>query len=214
MVRSIFLALLAIVLLIWQPGIAIAQQNPARPDTVQPQKIVTPVPVGQAPSNTKEPERKGLTRPKVATLLSTAVPGLGQIYNGRIWKAPIIYAVGGTLFYFAVSNNKEYRCFKSAADYINDLPADQQQPSYIVCGKRYSPQGIRANRDFYRRNRDLSLIFLGITYALNIVDANVDAHLKDFDVSEDLSLNVSPAVVPTYLGSAAPGINLTLNFRK
>ncbi len=207
-------AFLLLMLLFWQPNHAFAQQTPVRPDTIQPQRVVTPVPVGQAATGEPKKERKKLSKAKVATLMSTAVPGLGQVYNGRLWKVPVIYAVGGTLAYFAITNNTEYRCFARAADHVSSLSVDDKEPFYMVCGKRYSEQGIRANRDFYRRNRDLSIIFLGITYALNIVDANVDAHLKDFDVSEDLSMNVSPTVVPTYLGAAAPGINLTFNFRK
>ena len=187
-----------------------AQQNPALPDTTQPKTIVNAVPVGQA-AQPKPEEPKGLSRAKTATLLSTALPGLGQIYNGRVWKVPVIYASGGGLAYLAIFNHDQYKCFRDAADYLSEQPT--QPVSIEVCGKRYSPQGVRSSRDFYRRNRDLSLIFIGITYALNIVDANVDAHMKEFDVSEDLSLNVNPAAVPTHVGYT-PGINLTFNFRK
>ena len=188
-----------------------AQQNPAVPDTVQPTQLVKPVPVGQAAQPEPEKERQGLSRAKRATLLSAAVPGLGQVYNGRIWKVPIIYAIGGGLAYLAIFNHQEYTCFRDASDYLATLPV--APASIEVCGRRFSPQGVRSNRNFYRRNRDLSLIFLGITYALNIVDANVDAHLKEFDVSEDISLNLNPALVPAQ-AAAVPGLSLTLTLRK
>ncbi|MDF1547597.1 MAG: DUF5683 domain-containing protein [Bacteroidales bacterium] len=125
--------------------------------------------------------------PQRATLYSAILPGLGQAYNGKYWKIPIIYSIFSGMFFLAHDNHQKYLEFKDA--YINfDDP--ENKPVWI--NSAYQKNDIKERKDFYKRNRDLNIIFGGIIYLLNILDANVDAHLMDFDIGEDLSLNVQP----------------------
>lgn len=131
-----------------------------------------------------------LHSPRKATLLSVAVPGLGQAYNKKYWKIPVIYGLAGLMTYFIVDNNKQYTIYKTA--YSVRLDGD---PATIDKFEgTYRDEDLKTLKDYYRRNRDLSIIALGMTYILNIVDAAVDAHLYYFDVSDDLSMKIQPAV--------------------
>lgn len=148
--------------------------------------------------------------PFKATIMSTALPGLGQIYNGKWWKVPIIYGAFGGLIYSSVFNDMKCRTYKEA--YLIRIDDDPNTTDEFE--GRYSDANLRELVDFYQRNRDLSLIFTGVIYALNIIDASVDAHLKDFDVSDDLSLKVRPTmqllgpdIIPT------PALALTLRLK-
>lgn len=125
--------------------------------------------------------------PARATLYSAILPGLGQAYNGRYWKIPIIYALFGTMYYFAADNNQKYIDFKYAYQYFDT----DKQPEWVnesITDKNY----LKDRMEFYKRNRDFNIILGGMFYLLNILDANVDAHLMDFDVSDDLSLRIEP----------------------
>ena len=148
--------------------------------------------------------------PLKATLMSTALPGLGQVYNGKWWKVPIIYGGFGGLIYSSVWNDAKCRTYRNAyLIRVDDDPATTDEFE-----GRYSDANLRELVDFYQRNRDLSLIFTGVLYALNIIDASVDAHLKDFDVSDDLSLKVRPTMHS--IGPAmmpAPAVALTLRLK-
>lgn len=148
--------------------------------------------------------------PFKATIMSTALPGLGQIYNGKWWKVPIIYGGFGGLIYSSVFNDLKRQTYKEAyLRRIDDDPNTVDEFEGV-----YSDANLRELVSFYQRNRDLSLIFTGVLYALNIIDASVDAHLKDFDVSDDLTLKVRPTAQP--MGPAmmpAPAIALTLRLK-
>lgn len=135
--------------------------------------------------------------PKKAALMSAILPGLGQAYNHKYWKIPVIYIGFTGLSYLAIQNNKWYSESKTA--YKNHTGDDAQTI---------------ANMGYYHRNRDLSIIACAAVYILNVVDASVDAHLFTFDVSDDLSLNFQPSI---YIYSAVhpsiPSLSLTLNFK-
>lgn len=148
--------------------------------------------------------------PFKATMMSVALPGLGQVYNGKWWKVPIIYGGFGGLIYSSVFNDMKCRTFKEA--YLIRIDDDPTTTDQFV--GRYSDANLRELVDFYQRNRDLSLIFTGVLYALNIIDASVDAHLKDFDVSDDLSLRIRPTM--HQIGPAmmpAPALAFTLRLK-
>jgi len=131
-------------------------------------------------------EYKPAHSPTKASIMSAIVPGLGQIYNKKYWKVPVIYAVGGYLGYAVYYNHTQYIRFRNDYKYLTDddpntvdefngeVPADQLK--YV--------------KDQYRRQRDLSFMGLAVWYVLNIVDASVDANLYDFDVSDDLSFKL------------------------
>lgn len=164
--------------------------------------------VGQADSTVVKQKKKH--SPFKATIMSTALPGLGQVYNGKWWKVPIIYGAFGGLIYSSVFNDLKCRTYKEA--YLVRIDDDPNTTDQFV--GRYSDANLRELVDFYQRNRDLSLIFTGVVYALNIIDAAVDAHLKDFDVSDDLSLKVQPTMQP--VGPAMmpmPAVALTLRLK-
>src|SRR6187200_27959 len=134
--------------------------------------------------------------PKVAARRSAIIPGWGQAYNEKYWKIPIIYAGLGVTGYIFVNNIKIYKEYKfaysariKAADSPpNSTDYDQLDNIYKVL----SPNSIRAARDEFRRYVDYSALIFIVLWGLNVVDAAVDAHLKNFDISPDLSLQLRP----------------------
>lgn len=146
--------------------------------------------------------------PAKAAVMSTIVPGLGQAYNKKYWKIPIIYGAVGTSIYFAVENNKTYKRFKTAmSDRLDDDPNTVDE-----FDGRLSIQSLESNLNFYQRNRDLSIIVAGIFYALNIVDASVDAHLYSFPKNDNLSLKIVPTTQLTANNNIMHGASLVFNF--
>lgn len=162
-----------------------------------------------------------LHSPKKAAIYSAILPGLGQAYNKKYWKIPLIYAGFGTIGYFIGWNNGFYSTYKKANSDLTD--GDPESKSYldIQASKYYDLEnptdsinfktGLSKQSDYYRRNRDLLIISLVGFYGLNIIDASVDAHLFDFDISEDLTLNWQPAV-KTFENQLVYGINCTFKF--
>ena len=157
---------------------------------------------------------------KKATTLACICPGAGQIYNQSYWKVPFVVGGFATLGYCIDWNNRGYQRFKKAykllAEYEANPEAFPNGPTDEFRG-RYSATFIRNLRNNYRRNRDLCIILTGAMYVLQIVDAHVDAHLKDYDISDDLSMNIEPMIDYTYLpteGNHRPvvGFNLSINF--
>ena len=146
--------------------------------------------------------------PKKAALYSAILPGLGQAYNKKYWKIPVLYAGEGVMWYFIIDNNRQYQTYKNA--YRIRLDGDSTTIDQFT--DTYADEDLRLLKNFYRRNRDLSYIVAGMIYVLNIVDASVDAHLFYFNVSDDLSLKISPAFSPVPNNYFA-GVNLRLNFR-
>ena len=147
-----------------------------------------------------------------ASLYSMVLPGLGQAYNEKYWKIPIIYG-GFTVFYFLIQyNNTEYQLFKDAY-YHKVAYGDSDEPvnEYEV---KYDVETLLSAKNDYRRNRDLNYILTGVWYALNVIDAAVDAHLFSWNVDPDLSLSVEPDFyTPTMLGqNPGGGVKLTLRF--
>jgi hypothetical protein len=148
--------------------------------------------------------------PFKATMMSVALPGLGQVYNGKWWKVPLIYGGFGGLIYSSVINDLNCRTYKEA--YLVRIDDDPATTDQFV--GRYSDANLKELVSFYQRNRDLSLIFTGVLYALNIIDASVDAHLKDFDVTDDLTLKVRPTMHQIGPGMIpAPALALTLRLK-
>lgn len=144
--------------------------------------------------------------PKVATLLSAIVPGAGQAYNEKVWKVPIIYGGIITTAYFVEFNNRRYQKFREALTIVRD-PSLGPNPF-----PNLNQAGIIRNVDYWRRNRDLCYLIFGVIYVLNIVDAQVDAHLSGFDVSDDLSWKLEPSYETFTAGGQSVGLSLKLNF--
>jgi hypothetical protein len=139
---------------------------------------------------------KKVHSPKIAATRSAIFPGLGQIYNKKYWKLPIVYAGVGITGYVFFDNIKTYKEYKFAyAARINAQPPTKDSTGYNQLKDIYktlSPNTIRAARDEFRKYVDYSVLVFLLLWGLNVVDASVDAHLKSFDVSPDLSLRIKP----------------------
>jgi hypothetical protein len=128
--------------------------------------------------------------PKLATIFSAVVPGLGQAYNKKYWKIPIVYAGLGISTYFLLDNHKEYkRTQKALAARLDENPETVDND---FTDPRYTNELLADRKDYFRRNRDLSAIIGIMIYVANIIDADVDAHLINFNVDDNLSLNLLP----------------------
>ena len=152
--------------------------------------------------------------PRIAGLYSAVLPGLGQIYNRKYWKVPIIYA-GFYLFYYNVDRyNDRYQVFRKALLEGLDQGAFASGGTVYIDEYRveYDEESLRnrVNRD--RRERDYLIIIGSIFYLLNIADAHIDAHLREFDVNEKLKLTVDPTLSRRN-NSINTGLSLTLQFR-
>ena len=157
-----------------------------------------------------------------ATTLAMICPGAGQIYNKSYWRVPIVVGGFATTIYCIDWNNRGYQRFKKAyrlkADY-DAKPSRYPDGSPDEFGGRYSTTFLKNLRNSYRRNRDLCIILTAGLYILQVVDAHVDAHLRDYDISKDLSVSLTPTVgyhynrmAPYSGGGAAVGMNLCLTF--
>lgn len=159
--------------------------------------------------------------PKKATLYSAILPGAGQVYNKKYWKVPIVYTAIGIPAYAFFFNKGWYVKCQYALVVCIDLANNGSVSTDSL--KKVAPElqpfvysndqnGIITNRDSFRKNEDYSVLFFLLFYALNIVDATVDAHLKDFNVNSDLSFQIKPMIMPGPTPSA--GITLAFNFHK
>ena len=157
--------------------------------------------------------------PQKATIMSACLPGLGQIYNGKWWKVPIVYAGLGGLGYLVYSNYYEYRSYLHAYEFkTGDLPEGTTLNQHETdLANRYADSQLQTYKESYRRDFELYTILTVAWYGLNIVDACVDGHLYNYDISDDLSLSVDPYLrsaetpmpMPQY---AQVGLSFKLNF--
>ncbi|MBQ4822699.1 hypothetical protein J8M14_21715 [Aquimarina sp. MMG016] len=142
--------------------------------------------------------------PARAAFYSAILPGLGQAYSGKYWKIPIVYAALGTGIYFYIDNNNNYNRFRDAYKLrLAGLPINDAQI------ENFSNDRLIDLQRRFRREQELSLLVTVGLYVLNIVDANVTAHLQQYNVSEDLSLK--PKVNFNNL-DAKPSFGLSLNY--
>lgn len=170
--------------------------------------------------------------PAKASLYSAIFPGLGQIYNRKYWKLPLVYAGFGALGYSVTFNMTNYSKYKSAyIDFTDKLPETQSYldvisgslnpadfdpvlhpDTYDSKQETWFKEQLQHNMDYYRRNRDLSYIGLVGLYLLNIVDATVDAHLFDYDISNDLSMKIEPRLMYTGRNMNTLGLQISIAF--
>ena len=140
---------------------------------------------------------------------SAILPGWGQAYNRKYWKIPIVYGALGTTAGVFFYNLKTYKLLRKAVALRSDTIASndsQVDPQFI----NLSTGAIRSYRNEFRQNIDYSVLFFLIIWGLNVVDATVDAHLKAFDVSPDLSMKIRPSLNSANNG---PGISLVFSFK-
>lgn len=153
---------------------------------------------------------------KKATTLSTICPGAGQIYNKSYWRVPIVIGGMASTIYTIDWNNRGYQRFRTAYSLAVDY---EKNPEKYPNGSpdefrgRYGTSFLKNLKDSYRRNRDLCILLTAGVYILNIIDAHVDAHLKDFDISDDLAVNVEPFFGTTAVQTQPTfGLNLNVKF--
>ena len=190
-----------------------AQQIEISNDSLQ---VVTPIP-------------KVIRSPKKASIYAALFPGLGQIYNRKYWKLPIVYGGYAGLIYVLGWNNNQYKDFFQGYRIIAahtstaDMKQDERKfldnliknPSISLDNPttfKYISTQLKSGKDYYRRNRDLTIIGIAALHVLSIIDASVDANLFDFDISDDLSMRIEP--MPVFLGdqNLVMGFNLAIKF--
>ncbi len=168
--------------------------------------------------------------PLKATMLAVAFPGLGQVYNRKYWKIPLVYAGFGGLAYSVSFNSSKYNTMMKAyqdftdkireTDSYIELIEWAKPPDYdpVLYPESYDPANeswVKDNLlqavDYYKKYRDLSYIGIGVWYLISVLDANVDASLFNFDINDDLDLRVSPLNLPApgYIGT---GLNICFTF--
>lgn len=158
----------------------------------------------------------GYPDPKRVLRKSLLIPGWGQVTNKQIWKVPIVYGLLGGLGYYSVYLHKKYHDYRAAYYNLNPNTPDDQRfgptPDYIPDNSNTT--ALRENRNFYRNRRDLVYVFIGLSYALNAIDAYVFAHLRSFDVSDDLSarMSIQSETLWTADSRPVPAISLSFNY--
>lgn len=182
----------------------------------------------------KKVKKKWMPVPKTATRLAL-IPGAGQLYNRDYWKAPIVYlAFGGGLYTYYL-NTIKYHDFLNAYESFYIL--DKNDPAYGTKKKELASDDATVNvrvrnllntsseyrdatesqivrqKNYWRRNRGFAIIVTGLIYTLSIIEANVAAHLKTFDLSDDLTLNVSPKLNQPMMREPTPGVRMVFSFK-
>ena len=146
--------------------------------------------------------------PRKATIYSAVCPGLGQIYNGRYWKAGIVWAGFAGITAGFIYNQTQYKSYQQAVNVRFDTldhTVDDEYPT-LTDGT------VQSLRNYHRRNRDIFILSYFGLYALQIIDANVDAHLQEFKINKDLSLGWQPAMAISPSGRLRSTLALTLTF--
>lgn len=138
--------------------------------------------------------------PKKAGMYSSILPGLGQAYNRQYWKIPVVYAILGTAGYFIGYNYNQYSQFRQA--YIYEIDGDpgtgagQVDEAYAL----YDASDLQRLQNNYKKDLDIIVLLTSVGYALQIMDAIVSAHLRNFDISRDISMQMQPVLQNNYVG--------------
>ncbi len=207
-----------------------AQRLPIVPDSTVnlDAEVIMPLPVDSlgvtevTAEGYVDPARKLFSpSPERATWLSALCPGLGQIYNRRYWKLPIVIGGFMGLGYATNWNNNQYQDYiQGYKDLTDDDPDTKSYMNFFPptvnekdLDKEWLKRTFKARKDYFRRNRDLCIISLVGMYLLCMADAYIDASLAHFDISPDLSLDVKPSLsLPAPGRAATVGVNWAFNF--
>ncbi len=161
---------------------------------------------------TQESAQEVFPDPNRVLRQSLIIPGWGQITNKQIWKVPIVYGLLGGLTYYSITLTKDYHDYRAAFyNLSNDDFRFGQTPAYLSGANSAS---LKSQRNFLRNRRDFIYVTIGLAYALNAIDAYVFAHLRSFDVSDDLSLNTTlkPEVIMASIDQPVPALSLSISF--
>jgi hypothetical protein len=148
--------------------------------------------------------------PRKALLYAAILPGLGQIYNKKYWKLPLVYGGFFGTTYAMLFYNDLYRDYKR--ELFTNLELGLTGDSDIRTGDVYTTKNYRVAVDRAKRSRDFWLIMMGAMYLLQIVDAHVDAHLKEFDLNPQLRVSIEPMMEQNYMLGKQTGFSLVVKF--
>jgi len=196
---------IVLLLFVWIAVSPAFGQGRAEGDTVN---IDNPAPTAATPAKKRFFFLKDdVHNPNKASLYSAVLPGLGQAYNGKYWKIPLIYSGLSVMAFYIKFNHNQYITFRTL------LFAELDSDPTTVNNTALDVDGLRRNTDNWRRNRDLLIVLTGVVYVLNIVDAHIDAHFKTFDLDKDLTLKLEPSFESLPISTMpAAGLSLTLKF--
>ncbi len=177
----------------------------------------------------KTPVETEVRSPKKASIYAALFPGLGQIYNRKYWKLPIVYGGYAGLIYVLGWNNNNYKDFfqgyRIIAQYTNTETMKPEERDFLdnliknpsvsldnPSTFKYISTQLKSGKDFYRRSRDLTIIGIAALHVLSIIDASVDANLFDFDISDDLSMRIEPMPIYSTNQNMVMGLNVAIKF--
>ncbi len=158
-------------------------------------------------------EREEYPTPRSVLFKSMMIPGWGQIENRQIWKVPIIYGLFAGIGVYTVNLHDQYQDYRAA--YYNTVQGADSDfrfgptPDYL---EGVNANQLQSNRNSLRNQRDFMFVVMGLAYGLNILDAYVYAHMRSFDVSDDLSARTT--VSPAILSEGVPGVRVSLSFQR
>lgn len=175
-------------------------------------------------------EQKKVLSPKKASIYAALFPGLGQVYNGKYWKLPIVYGGYAGLIYVLGWNNNNYNdyfdAYKTMSKYQTVVQMSKADKDYLnnlfkipywdlnINPTRFETfkSQLKSGKDFYRRSRDMSVIMIAALHVLSIIDASVDANLSDFEINDNLGMHVEPMPMNFGNGPQVIGVNIAFNF--
>lgn len=179
-------------------------------------------------SASKLAKNRNLASPKKAAILAV-IPGLGQIYNRELWKAPIVYAsLGGSIFAYHLNSIKHQDFLKAYLSFYDLSTGNLGQGinhntvKPVIVRNMFNTKNteslltvdqIAKKKNVWNRYKNLSVLAIGIIYGLSIIEANVAAHLKTFDVSDDISVYISPGPPKFTSAGLIPGVQIVFSFK-
>jgi hypothetical protein len=165
----------------------------------------------------EEPVNEFRPDPRKASMYSAVLPGMGQIYNRKYWKVPLVYGGFSALAWYTMFAHDEFVRYRNALNLRTDGNPDTIDE--FADDFRYTEDILIRFKDYYRRQRDRTIIWTALFYAINIIDATVDAHLFEFDIGEDLGMKIGPSfrgldqpMVNRPGGQMGVGIRFSVNF--
>lgn len=145
-------------------------------------------------------------KPKKAGMYSAILPGSGQFYNRQYWKVPAIYVGVAAAGYFINFNLTNYQKYRKA--YYTRIDNDPTTVDTDIETKKYTTENLKQLQDQYRKWLDMTVLLTALGYTVQVIDAIASAHLKNFDISRDISLRIQPVAQPNYIG-----MGLAVNFK-
>lgn len=145
-------------------------------------------------------------KPKKAGMYSAILPGSGQFYNRQYWKVPAIYVGVAAAGYFINFNLTNYQKYRKA--YYTRIDNDPTTVDTDIETKKYTTENLKQLQDQYRKWLDMTVLLTALGYTVQVIDAIASAHLKNFDISRDISLRIQPVAQPNYVG-----MGLAVNFK-